>query len=142
MTRIGPTMAMLAVLGATSACVDVQGGAVELAWSLRRSDGVSSVQTDCASEHLAEVRLRGESDDGASRFAESWACDRSYGTTLFAIAEGRYSLSIEALCPVTIEPARVVVPDPIVRDVVEGEVVNLNSLLILVVAGAENACDL
>jgi hypothetical protein len=68
----------------------------------------------------------------------SWPCDRERGTTRFEIVAGRKELWIEVACPDG-SPANVVVPEPIVRDVADGEVTQLNALLIVVPAG-QRAC--
>jgi hypothetical protein len=55
------------------------------------------------------------------------------GATRFEIVAGRKELWIEVGCPDG-TPANVVVPEPIVRDIADGEVTQLNALLITVPA--------
>jgi hypothetical protein len=60
------------------------------------------------------------------------------GTTGFEVVAGRKELWIDVTCPDG-SPANVIVPEPIVRDIADGEVTQLNALLIVVPA-AERAC--
>lgn len=122
---------LVAVIAATTAaaCVDVNGGAVELSWSIRSADGQALT---CDSSEIARVRLTAASvDETGERVFDDWPCDPPHGTTLFNIREGRYSLTIEPLCADR-SIADATVPPPIVRDIVEGEVAQLNALLIVV----------
>jgi len=61
---------------------------------------------------------------------ETWECDRLRGATHFDIAPGRTELTIQADCAGG--PANVVLPPPLVRDIVTGDVTQLNALLITV----------
>jgi hypothetical protein len=61
----------------------------------------------------------------------SWACTRFHGTTLFEITSGRKELWIEVRCA-NGGLADVVVPEPILRDIADGEVTQLNAVLISV----------
>jgi hypothetical protein len=141
--RIG--FLLLLVLG--TACVDVQGGAVELSWTLTKSNGDG---TTCGPSGIDEVRLCMRwCDDGTIDCTSgahvgcpsSWPCERSHGTTLFDIPAGRKALWIEVSCGGDAGTgSHVQVPEPIVRDIVEGEVTQLNALLIVVTG--ETACSL
>jgi hypothetical protein len=70
--------------------------------------------------------------------ARSWPCEGLRGTTGFEVVAGRKELWIDVTCPDG-SPANVIVPEPIVRDIADGEVTQLNALLIVVPA-AERAC--
>lgn len=116
-------------------CVDVNGGAVELGWIIRRSDGEG---LSCSQAGIAAVRLEAVSQSSDRSIYQSWACAAKRGTTLFDIPEGRYALSITPTCAGK-EPAFAQVPPPVVRDIVMGEVAQLNVLLISV-PGSGAAC--
>lgn len=122
-------------------CVDVNGGAVELSWSIRTVDG-RALDDPCRVSGIARVRLDAEEVGVAQpvRKFRSWSCGAFHGTTLFEIPEGTYSLSVVPLCGDGVTRADATVPAPIVRDVVEGEVAQLNALLIVVPATG-NACE-
>ncbi len=64
----------------------------------------------------------------------SWPCDRLRGATRFEITAGRKELWIEVTCASGM-PANVVVPESVVRDIADGEVTQLNAVLITVPAG-------
>jgi hypothetical protein len=134
-----------ALLAASVACVEVEGGAVELSWSLRAFDGDP---VDCADADVAGVRLcwraapPGEAlaatCDGARTL--DFDCDDQHGSSRFDLASGRTGFLVEPTCRDG-EPAddgTYQVPAPIVRDVVEGEVVTLSSLAIIVSDNSTN----
>jgi hypothetical protein len=136
--------AAVVVMMAQAGCVDVNGGAVELSWSIRTLDGQPS---DCASHGLEAIQLEGvclADDQGEPCVQErlwSWPCLRYRGSTRFVVPPGRWRFGIRALCEEgqarDVADARV--PDPIVRDVELGEVVQLNALLIEIDRGCEPA---
>ncbi len=126
-------------------CVDVNGGAVELKWSIRDAIGPSN----CGTSRLDTVDLV-YSDEAAHTFKTSFPCSEPQATTLFSIPPGRYSFSIEPQCASSPPPApkteaKVTVPSPIVRDVANGELTDLKVLLIMVDATdpsvSRSACD-
>jgi hypothetical protein len=111
-------------------CVDVNGGAVELRWEIRNSDGA---KWDCGEAQVARVRLHAEAIAGGKSLDRSWACHEYQAATAFELTPGRYALSIEPVCggedagPTT---AMARVPEPILRDISNGNVAELNTLLI------------
>jgi hypothetical protein len=137
---------MFSALVACAGCVDVSGGAVELKWDIRDSNGSVS----CSEAHIAKIELDyTEILDGGPGKTFSWPtrfnCEprEQARTTLFGIKPGTYALSIRPLCTATdAGPALdggpgqraqlITVPSPIVRDIVNGEVVDLKVLLITV----------
>jgi hypothetical protein len=128
---------LVAGLAGASACVDVNGGAVELSWSIRTENGDSS---SCGNANIARVELcgrdlsmPGDLDAGSASCAvrDSWACGDQHGTTAFDIKPGRYELSITPICPSPDDVTMATVPAPIVRDISEGDVAQLNALLII-----------
>jgi hypothetical protein len=129
------------------ACVDVQGGAVEFYWTIRTTDGGSCT---CQNAGISAIHLVGTrcdtvtpegvclgpagttADAGPAPTAPEfgvWNCEASRGTTLFNIDEGRWSFRIQVTTPNGLD-ADAVLPPPIVRDVVSGEVAMLDALQI------------
>ncbi len=142
----------LGLLG--TACVQIDGGAVELAWGLRDFGGD---QNDCASSGVSQVRVCwvgvGEADagvgptdcvtvavDGGIRAQyRDFECIASRGVTRFEVDPGPTAIFIRPLCgdgAVATGPYQV--PPPIVRTVEQGKVVTLNQLQI--VATKQDAC--
>jgi hypothetical protein len=151
----GPIIVTALLTCALGACVDVNGGAVELSWSIRTVEGT---QSDCGSDNanIGSVSLcvrscdvqvagicmhmtdTGPVDDTVCP-ESTWSCSRLHGDTHFDIAPGPKELWITAGCDDG-SAARVTVPESIVRDVVEGEVTELNALLITWEPSAGKAC--
>lgn len=139
---------------ALAGCVPVDGGAVELSWTVRTSKG-QPARCDRRDEGFNEVlgdvglcvrpctvirdgQCIGDvppSPDCGGRGVKvrSWPCDRLRGVTRFEITAGRKELWIEVTCPDG-TPASVAVPESVVRDVADGEVTQLNAVLITVPA--------
>ncbi len=130
---------LLVVLGCLAGCVDVNGGAVELRWEIRDINGHG---VTCADSGLEQVRLRAIPVDGGGDVkceggerCKIFACAAYYGSTAFEIPAGRYSLAIEVVCPVDVDASvaegpSASVPAPIIRDISNGNVAELNTLLI------------
>jgi hypothetical protein len=142
-------VAGLAAAGAVAAvvaagCVDVNGGAVEIEWLVRSSDGRAIGSCGCADPAIARVRFSIVSLAGGADWCDTHAgvctfsCERQTGATPFAVTPGRYALSIvpldaqgQDLRVATTERTRVaVVPAPILRDVSFGQPTHLPALLI------------
>ena len=125
-------------------CVEVSGGAVELRWKIMWADG--NTNTSCSDVGIDRVRLcvRWQGDGGELvTCPASWPCAQGHGTTLFDIPAGRKQLWIDVSCGGDAGPATAVqVPEPIVRDIVDGEVTQLNALLIVVTGTDHKACPL
>jgi hypothetical protein len=122
---------------------------VELAWEVRSRGPYGCVREEngMVVDRIGDVSLCGRSCtvvvDGAcvgesTCPVSTWPCEGLRGTTGFEIVAGRKELWIEVTCPDG-SPANVVVPEPIVRDIADGEVTQLNALLIVVPA-AQRAC--
>lgn len=116
-------------------CVQIDGGAVELYWSIRSFDGTA---LECPDVGLAEVQLCWEpvGDAGVVQVCSpersaTFPCADLHGVTTFQIPDGPTAMWIRPLCPGTQPPPRYVVPAAIVRDISHGEVAILNALLIV-----------
>ncbi len=108
---------------------------MELSWDIQDESGIRRRCDEGPGEALGTVQLRGQRLDASGSFAsEEWECDRNHGVTKFEIAEGRWAFDLQVLCE-DFRVADVRVPDPIVRDVRDGEVVQLNALLIVLQDG-------
>jgi hypothetical protein len=119
------TAGLLLVIGCLSGCVDINGGAVELRWEIRKADGSS---ISCATAQVARVRLVATPVGGGDVQTEDWPCNDYEGATAFDVPPGRYAMVIAPLCTSGDPSAHV--PDPIIRDVSNGNVAELNTLLI------------
>ncbi len=140
-TATAVVLALMSLCG----CVAVNGGAVELEWTVR-TEGAQP--TDCRTEAIGTVSLCVQDCDqltggvcgGALRcpFA-SFPCDRLHGATDFSIPAGRKALYITASCTDG-RAADVRVPEPVLRDISDGNVTLLNALLIAVPAIGGSGC--
>jgi len=141
-TRFGASvvclMGLVSGIGATG-CVGINGGAVELAWSVRTVDALPA---DCEMQNIATISLciqscdedagTGETCTGATMCPfDTFACTRLRGATDFDVAPGKKRLWITVACGDG-SPADVVVPEAVLRDVTRGDVTELNALLISV----------
>jgi hypothetical protein len=118
-------------------CVVVEGGAVELSWIVRDSQGdTCSPCVEGGIERVAliaascEARNADGSCAGVPERVDHWPCDDLHGITGFVIQEGKWAFSIEAWDPQG-ESAQFQVPPPVIRDVVEGEPTQLDAWLIV-----------
>lgn len=126
------------------ACVEVNGGAAELSWTLRDFEGkpISDRGPPCTITNIEEIRLNWKAvtdDTGNSLVPDDstgFECDDNRGVTKFIIPAGRQMLWIEPVCPNETVAASYEVPPPIVRDVADGTVTTLDALLIV----ADPAC--
>jgi hypothetical protein len=132
------------------ACVDVEGGAVELSWEIRTAQGGRPDQP-CATSGIAEIGLciRGCGADPAAEPGTCtgelicpharWECEKFTGSTRFDVSTGPAELFIEAYCQDGTKAQGVQVPGPIVRTIAFGQVAQLNALLITLPA-TDPAC--
>jgi len=129
------TVIMFGALLGSSACVDVNGGAVELSWSLRTPEGDPN---SCLGATIEKVRLcwspATEQGVRVCEGSRTFACVDERGFSAFEIEPGPTAFWIEPLCEDTLivpDPATYEVPPPLIRTVSEGQVVTLNALLIV-----------
>jgi hypothetical protein len=123
------------------ACVEVNGGAVELSWSVRTFDGVR-VDDSCDDGkhkvHLEKIRLAwravADGGDGAGMEPDNWAdfpCSDRRGITKFTVPPGEHLLWIVPVCAADAPVGNYQVPPPIVRAIHEGTVTTLDALLVV-----------
>lgn len=120
-------------------CVDVDGGAVEVSWTVRTFEGNT---TSCGAVGLERIRVCWqalETDASSLGQCREFACSASRGITKFAIVPGRTALFLEPVCSDGMLARNYQVPPPIVRVIKEGEVATLNQLLI--VASTNRDCS-
>jgi hypothetical protein len=143
--NIGPAFIRLISLAAmvgSVGCVDVNGGAVELSWSIFTVGGDATTCEVSRIDHVTLVYTNTDADAGGSgQFARSFPCSDGKGATSFTIPRGRYAIEIQPKCADESD-ADTTVPSPIVRDIVDGEVAQLNALLIVVDDPQGVACPL
>lgn len=145
------TMIAGALLGMSSAaCVDVNGGAVELSWFLISASGKV---TNCGEVGIEQVRICWTPVDAAPADigmlacspgqTRDFLCTDSRGVTDFSIETGPQLFWIEPLCA-SGEPRATgtyEVPPPILRSVQDGGVVTLSSLLIVDLVAGPDGCS-
>ena len=139
--RLVVAAGLLALVGLPG-CVQVQGGAIELSWSLRsfRGDPVDK----CADSSIARIRVLWQAnDETANPSFTDFACQDSAGVTGFVVPGGSTRVWVEPICAdgINATPGTFSVPAPIVRDVSVGAVVTLNSLLIVVSDNTKDATE-
>ena len=133
-----------------SACIEIDGGAAEVSWSLRSQEGESV--DSCRGALIHDVRLCWEAvDEGSvlgsggpcrSQHRRSFPCEESSGITAFNLEPGQTAFWIEPICDdgAPADAGTYQVPPPIVRNVEDGQIVSLNSLLLVVVTQTGDGC--
>ncbi len=125
----------LPALLAPAGCVDINGGAVEVAWAVFTRDGRAISDCACADPSIAYVRLNLVSEAAAAAQpctgldACRFGCNRKIGATPFMIQPGRYLMSLVAVGADGADLADGVVesPAPQSRDVVFGQPTELEA---------------
>ncbi len=142
--RKSPLPIALALVLSTG-CVEIDGGAVEVSWSLRTVAG-DPLGDDCQYQDdtspVATIRLLWRPYDGTnlpvdliprnSDERRSFPCRDSRGVTGFEIPPGEHAFWVEPRCDNGRRPRAIdyEVPPPIVRDVRTGLVITLDAMLI------------
>src|SRR4051812_27662501 len=96
MIRYQAAKILIALVCGLAGCVDVNGGAVELRWEIRKTDGT---KTSCADARVPQVRLVAAPTSGVPPIYRTWDCDAYQAATAFDLPPDRYALSIESVCP-------------------------------------------
>jgi hypothetical protein len=128
----------LPAAGALVGCVDVNGGAVEVAWAIFARDGRAITDCTCADPAIGYVRLELVSDPPpgnqpcAGTNSCRFACNRKVGATPFMIPPGRYLMSVVpvGLDGADIPATSVKVPPPVSRFVVTGQPTELEAFML------------
>jgi len=123
------TLGSLSLLAGAAGCVSIDGGSVEVEWTVFAADG-RGVITDCACAEppIAYVQLKlggppdnpTQADPCAGNTACRFSCGRHDGITPFFIPAGPYLMSIEPLSADGLAIAGDMVPDPLVGQVTKG----------------------
>jgi hypothetical protein len=141
--RSGAFAALLVGLGVSvggvlAGCVDVNGGAVEVAWAIFAKDGRAINDCACANPAIGYVRLNlvSEPPPGSEPCAGTnscrFACSRRIGATPFMIPPGPYLMSVVpvGLDGGDIAPADVKSPPAVSRFVVTGQPTELEAFML------------
>ncbi len=135
-------ISLLFTLAALGGCVEVSGAAAELSWSIRSFEG--DPVAGCSDARIERVQIRWISEESrgdeplaelAADGFEEFECAANRGVTDFDIGAGRQLLWIVPVCEQSQtepESSTYSVPPPIARDMRNGEVVTLSSLLIVI----------
>ena len=131
---VAPALAILGCLLVLEACVDINGGAAELSWSLR-TYARERIET-CADARINTVQLVWQPVGSTAAEPEGrvkFPCSSTRGVTDFVISEGPQLFWIEPICNDGDPPTTGTyeVPPPVLRTVASGEIVTLSSLLIV-----------
>jgi hypothetical protein len=134
------------------ACVEIDGGAVEISWVIRSKAGSAITDCGCASPTIATVRLRlvrvggaNAGDTPCENQAQcDFACSRQTGSTAFNIPETQgtetYEVSVRAVGVDGRELPEVMTPAPILREVVRGQPTEVESMQL--VADCATECQM
>jgi hypothetical protein len=148
-----PLAAMAVVASLISACVKINGGAVEINWVVISPSGGGITDCSCADPAIAKVRLVlvgvGGTIDGATPCAGQAQCDfpcqNQTGATQFDIfptGPGEsYSVSVVAVGNDGLEvpQEKIMTPAPILRQVTEGQPTEVEAFTL--VAPCSLACS-
>jgi len=145
-----PTTALLLSLSFLSAaCVEIDGGAVEISWVIRYETGSAITDCGCASPSIATVRLKLTGVGGTIEDYQPCAgnahcdfpCGRQTGSTPFNIKEThgdeRYQVSIAAVGTDGTELLQVMTPAPILREVARGQPTEVESMQLVALCATE-----
>jgi hypothetical protein len=133
--RIASAIALVFAMACAVGCVEIDGGAVELSWSLRTFEG--EPVDACGDARIDEIRINWrpmEQPSAAPMAFRDFPCEDSTGVTGFGIAPGQQLFWAEPICAdgALADEGTFESPAPILRRVDAGAVVTLNSLLIVV----------
>jgi len=144
-----PTTALLSLAFLSTACVEIDGGAVEISWVIRSETGSAITDCGCASPSIATVRLKLTGVGGTIEDYQPCAgnahcdfpCGRQTGSTPFNIKEThgdeRYQVSIAAVGTDGTELLQVMTPAPILREVARGQPTEVESMQLVALCATE-----
>jgi len=115
------TLPWLAVHG----CAPVDGGAVEVSWDLRGTDGQDR---DCEEADVKGIKLYWDGPDGASN--DEFPCGDARGVTGFQVGTGANRMWLVPVCADMDATAGFRSPPEIVRTITDGEVITLTTQII------------
>jgi len=133
----------------SAACVEIDGGAVEISWVIRSETGSAITDCGCASPSIATVRLKLTGVGGTIEDYQPCAgnahcdfpCGRQTGSTPFNIKEThgdeRYQVSIAAVGTDGTELLQVMTPAPILREVARGQPTEVESMQLVALCATE-----
>ena len=133
----------------SAACVEIDGGAVEISWVIRSDTGSAITDCGCASPSIATVRLKLTGVGGTIEDYQPCAgnahcdfpCGRQTGSTPFNIKEThgdeRYQVSIAAVGTDGTELLQVMTPAPILREVARGQPTEVESMQLVALCATE-----
>jgi len=142
--RAAPILTLIAFAG----CVDVHGGSVELAWELFSPSGSACCPNHdpcrAAGAQRVRVHLHPVACDAAEIPVHTFACNNTQGATQFDIPRGTYCIVIDAAADIT-STAVATGPGPILRDVSDGNIVEIGAVALTVgdsskCPGDQNLC--
>jgi hypothetical protein len=137
--------AVLVGLFTSTACGEVDGGAVELSWKLRpASSALEDKFVDCDSGQVGtgpvismrldwtvDVMVNGQIEQQVA--SEEWPCRDSHGVTGFVLPEGSALFSITPLCGFgPADEASYIAPAVEQRSVIVGDTVSLGAVELVV----------
>jgi len=138
--RAAPLASLVLWAAATAGCVSIDGGTVEVAWTIFAADARGSINDcSCADPAIAHVRLRlapplevpEQADPCETDPSCVFSCGRKAGATHFTIPAASYLMSIE---PVDADGTAIAadrVPAPILMGVTKGQHTDLGALEIV-----------
>jgi hypothetical protein len=148
-TPIVPILALALAFPIFLGCVKIDGGAVEVSWVVRSSDGRAITDCSCSDPAIAAVRLKlvgvGGDIDGTTpcdgRAQCQFPCQRQTGATPFDIRETQpgemYEISVIAVGADGADLPQVTTPAPILRTVTRGQPTELEAFLLETVCAKE-----
>lgn len=144
----------LAAASAATSCVPIDNGAVEASWIVRSDDGQAITDCGCSDPEIAGVRITLVGDSAEVRGSRpcdgraqcEFPCRRHGGATPFDIPPGSYLISLVPVDPSgrdLTQPAEgrapVLVPAPVLREVVRGQPTQLEAFQLVARCAADCA---
>ncbi len=129
---------LVVFVSGVAGCVQVEGGAVELSWSIR---DFNDEKVECNDARIQDIRIcwqatPDENTEIECRLSHSFPCLASRGVSEFEVDEGITAFFVQPRCSVggqeLVPVGDYSVPPPIEREVSKGKVVTLNQILVLV----------